>query len=125
MAALEVWITCFPCKMASVGNRVSCMKTPQTLFAGAVSVLCVILWFNVQADPEVPAGSESREASPQRIQWEHLALPRDASKPFAEPDFSRKINQIGDQGWELVNVLNFAREGTTTRTVYYFKRLKQ
>lgn len=95
------------------------------MFIGFVLILGAILWFNAQAAPDDPTAPALNAASPKKTQWEHLALPRDASKPFADPEFSRKINQIGDQGWELVNVLNFNTEGTTSRTVYYFKRAKQ
>lgn len=54
--------------------------------------------------------------------WEHLGLPHDATKAFSTAKLARQINKLGEEGWELVNVLNFQKEGTTTKTVYYFKR---
>jgi hypothetical protein len=35
---------------------------------------------------------------------------------------SRQIVRLGDEGWHLVDVETFCREGTTVKTVYYFKR---
>ena len=56
--------------------------------------------------------------------WEHLALSRDAAKGLADGEFSRQINELGMAGWELVDVENFTENGSTTKTVYFFKRPK-
>ena len=64
-------------------------------------------------------------ASPQQVmKWEHLALSREAAMGLADGEFSRKINTLGMSGWELVDVENFNENGTTTETVYFFKRQK-
>ena len=56
--------------------------------------------------------------------WEHLALSRDAAKGLADGEFSRQINELGLSGWELVDVENFSENGTTTKSIYFFKRPK-
>ena len=91
------------------------MKTVSILTTFAICTCIALLSLN--ADDSDPAGAADASE-----RWSHLALPRDASEPLSDPDFARKINSLGAEGWELVNVLNFAKEGTTTRTVYYFKK---
>jgi hypothetical protein len=55
-------------------------------------------------------------------QWQHLAFAHDASKPWNEREIARQINKIGREGWEMVSVLNFTKDGTTNKTIYYFKK---
>lgn len=54
--------------------------------------------------------------------WQHLALETEPEKATSDPSVSEQIVSLGNKGWELVTVLNFSSEGTTTRTVYYFKK---
>ena len=66
--------------------------------------------------------ADNDDTRPAIQQWQHLAfetLPQDAT---SDPAVSEKIVSLGNEGWELVTVLNFHREGTTNRTVYYFKK---
>ncbi|MGI9474396.1 MAG: hypothetical protein ACR2NZ_22850 [Rubripirellula sp.] len=51
--------------------------------------------------------------------WRHLAL---ADEGMEADDLAQQINQLGADGWQLVDVENFASKGETVKTVYYFKR---
>ncbi len=50
--------------------------------------------------------------------WRHLAL---TSKGDDE-QLAQQINQLGSDGWELVDVEGFHSGGETVKTVYYFKK---
>ena len=91
------------------------------LAAFCISVFaCSAVYYHAHADEtDRPA---PRGATTIVNKWEHLALQRDATKPFSDPEFAKKINRLGTDGWELVTVLNFNTDGTTSNTVYYFKR---
>ena len=52
----------------------------------------------------------------------HLALQHDGADLGG--DFSRQIDRLGNEGWQLVWVSTVAKEGTTKRAIFYFKRLK-
>ena len=54
--------------------------------------------------------------------WQHLALENDLADPANNQELSRRINQLGREGWELVDVENITKDGTTSKTVYFFKR---
>ncbi len=66
-----------------------------------------------QTDDSKPAAARS---------WQHLALMQKNSGP--ESELGAQINRLGREGWELVCVTPFVEDGTTMRTVYYFKRPK-
>ena len=67
------------------------------------------------------SGNQQDNEKEGRPQWEHLALPHGAD---LAGDLSRQINRLGNEGWQLVCVTAIAKEGTTEKTVYYFKRPK-
>jgi len=52
--------------------------------------------------------------------WQHLALTHVIGDPGNE--LASNINKAGREGWELVSVGNIMESGTTTRTVFYFKK---
>jgi hypothetical protein len=68
------------------------------------------------AGPVAPAAPAER--------WQHMALGTDIGERISDPGLSRQINRLGDEGWELVDVENITRNGTTTKTVYFFKKRK-
>ena len=70
---------------------------------------------------------DTQAARPIPVQsWQHMALTvdlaTDDANRDANRDASRKIIQLGHDGWELVDVENVVKGGTTVKTVYYFKK---
>ena len=62
------------------------------------------------------------DAQPAPAAWAHAALPHDGADLGA--DLGRQINRMGDDGWQLVDVAVIVENGTTTKTVYYFRKPK-
>ncbi len=61
------------------------------------------------------------EMKPLTTGWQHLALTHMIGEtPKAE--LARSINKLGREGWEMVSVGNIIESGTTTKTVFYFKK---
>ena len=52
--------------------------------------------------------------------WQFASLKVPADTP--ENELGRQVLKMGQDGWELVSVENFAEDGTTTMTAFYFKR---
>ena len=94
------------------------MKTISAIYISIL--LCTVALVSVHAQKSDRSAPRGAASAPQK--WEHLGFPRDASEPFSDPEFAKRINKLGNEGWELITVLNFTKEGTTTKTVYYFKR---
>lgn len=94
-------------------TRTCLATTAGALAAGGLWVV------NAQSD-DVPATAPPATARA----WQHLAFEVDAATALGDPETARRINQLGDKGWELVTVENLVEEGTTTKSTYYFKRPK-
>lgn len=92
------------------------MKT--RIFTGA-AVSCVILALVVGLLAQEPS-PDPDNAGPHR--WQHLALEQDAKRPMSNPEFAKQIDQLGNDGWELVAVDSVLDSGTTTKRIYFFKR---
>jgi hypothetical protein len=56
--------------------------------------------------------------------WEHAALTHDGADLGGDAKLSAKITKMGDEGWELVCVTNVVKDGSTTKTIFSFKRPK-
>jgi hypothetical protein len=54
--------------------------------------------------------------------WQHLALEQDAKRPLSDPEFAKRIDQLGNDGWELVAVDSVLDSSMTTKRIYFFKR---
>jgi hypothetical protein len=82
-------------------------------------VLATCLAFTVdlwsQDEPKV-------ETAGARTGWQHLALAHPSEKEWNDRELAQQINKLGREGWGLVSVLNFAKDGTTRNTIYYFKK---
>jgi hypothetical protein len=97
------------------------MKTIQTsqtgmLLLGLILLLCTLV--AVQTWAQSPSGSREK---PLAMAWQHLALTQTIGETPAE-ELARNINKLGREGWELVSVGNITKAGTTTKTVFYFKK---
>jgi len=87
----------------------------RTLLLGLMMLCCAIIAMQVLAE------DHGNEIKPATAAWQHLALTHplgDAPKS----ELARSINKLGREGWELVSVANIAESGTTTKTVFYFKK---
>lgn len=91
------------------------VKTRMLLF-GVMIFLSIIITMQVLADDQ-----RKDEMKPSAKGWQHLSLTHtigDAPKS----ELGKSINKLGREGWELVSVGNLTESGTTTKTVFYFKR---
>ena len=79
------------------------------------------LWLNFSA-PAFAAEPSTPDSKPAVGRWEHLALTQDLQAGQTHDDVGPKIVQLGREGWEMVSVANLMVNGTTTKTIYYFKR---
>jgi hypothetical protein len=82
------------------------------LLALSVAAVGATLWA-APADPE-------SNTSAATTQWEFAAMKVPVDKSTQE--VGSQILKLGREGWELVSVENFVKDGTTTETAYYFKR---
>ena len=95
------------------------MKNP-TLKIAAITIAiaaCLGLSLNLWAQD----AAKAEEAAAVK-QWQHLALEHDTAEKGNERELGAQINKLGREGWELVTVLNFSKDGSTNNTMYYFKR---
>jgi len=53
--------------------------------------------------------------------WIHLAFPSPDNDEFGNKEFANKINQLGKDGWQLVDVESSIKDGTTSKRIYFFK----
>ena len=54
--------------------------------------------------------------------WQHLAFEQAGNIITGDPKLAKKINQLGNEGWELVNVETMVRNGSTYKSIFFFKR---
>ena len=88
----------------------------RTLLFGVMIGLCTIIAMQVLAGDQRQA-----EIKPSAAGWQHLSLEH-AIGDTPKSELGRSINKLGREGWELVSVENVTESGTTTKTVFYFKR---
>ena len=67
------------------------------------------------------AEDRKNEAKPSPTAWQHLALTNVIGET-PKSELAANINKLGREGWELVSVDSLAESGSTTKTVFYFKK---
>lgn len=93
------------------------MMTKTILYCLAIAGLAVVLAANLPAQ-----NSNSQPGSAAPRQWQHLALPHEGKSITGDRELAEKINQLGSDGWELVDVETMTDSGITVKTVFFFKR---
>mgnify|MGYP001113944527 CR=1 FL=1 len=83
------------------------------LFNCIVILLCTIIAVQVLA--------QDQQVKPSAVRWEHCALTNVISET-PQNELASSINKLGREGWELISVGSITESGTTTKTVFYFKR---
>ena len=72
---------------------------------------------------KVLAASDSSETGNRSAaKWQYLAFKSTIEPDSPTAEVGKTITKLGRDGWELVGVENHSTSGTTTKTVYYFKR---
>jgi hypothetical protein len=85
-------------------------------------LLGLIFLFCTIAAMQALAQSRSEDArKPSGTAWQHLALTYKIGET-PKTDLAKEINKLGREGWEMVAVGNIIESGTTTQTVFYFKK---
>ena len=93
----------------------------RTIFFVAILGAAAILGYATNAVLAVPTVTGNNTFV---SRWEHAALTHDSAIVSQDSDLSAQIVRMGNEGWELVSVTNVMKEGTTSQTVFYFKRPK-
>ena len=86
------------------------LLVPYTLLVLLTIAAGATLW----AAPAEPAPTATATA------WQFASLKVPVDTPNQK--LGSQILKMGRDGWELVSVENFDKDGTTTETAYYFKR---
>jgi hypothetical protein len=86
------------------------------LLPGIMIIFCAIIAVQVLAQ-----GANRDERKPLTKSWQHLALTNVIGQT-PNSELARNINKLGREGWELVSVGNIVESGTTTKTIFYFKK---
>ena len=86
------------------------------LLLGLILLFCTMV--AMQALAKDQSGSQVK---PSAMTWQHLALTQTIGDT-PENELAKSINKLGREGWELVSVGNITESGTTTQTVFYFKK---
>lgn len=88
-----------------------------------IILLSILLFLGaVVAEKTLAADAKTKPKPDSSAQWEHLALMHEIGARFPDADLSKRIIQLGGDGWELVSVENFSESGTTVKTGFFFKR---
>ena len=92
------------------------MVKTKTLLFSLVILFCIIITMQALAKDQ----NEDKK-NPFATRWVHCALTY-AIGETPQNELASSINKLGREGWELVSVGNISESGTTTKTIFYFKR---
>ena len=92
------------------------MKTRMLLICGVICICAIVAAKVLAADDINDAGK------PSAAKWQYLAFKSEIEPDSPTAEAGKTITKLGRDGWELVGVENHLTSGTTTKTVYYFKR---
>jgi hypothetical protein len=67
-------------------------------------------------------GNSDTASNSNAVKWHHLAFEQEGDGISNDPELARKINRLGNEGWELVDVETIIKSGTTQKSTYFFKR---
>ena len=95
------------------------MKNPTLRLAATLAIaFCAALTLDLWSQDTAGNGP----ADPVERGWQHLALAHPSDKEWNDKELAQQINRLGREGWEMFEVLNFDKDGTTRNTIYYFKK---
>ncbi len=90
-----------------------------------VPIICTVLCLSAVLVGTLTAQDAPKDAGEAAdVRWQHMAMTVDLNDDQHHRKFVRQLSQVQNDGWELVDVENFDRSGTTIKTVYYFKKPK-
>jgi hypothetical protein len=91
-------------------------KSKTLLYGMMIFLLCTVIAVQVLARQQNRGKTEAYAKG-----WQHLALTNTIGEtPMNE--LAGNINKLGREGWEMVSVGNVIESGTTTKTIFYFKK---
>jgi len=97
-------------------ERTKNTKTKLVLLCGVICICAIVAAKVLAAD----SGNDTGE--PLATKWQYLAFKSKIESDSPTAEVGRTITKLGKDGWELVSVDSHSESGTTTKTVYHFKR---
>jgi len=97
-------------------KRTENIRMKMLLLCGVICICALVAAKVLAAD----SGNDTGE--PLAAKWQYLAFKSKIESDSPTAEVGKTITKLGRDGWELVSVENHAESGTTTKTVYYFKR---
>lgn len=86
-----------------------------------ILILGLALLFCVVVTVQALAQGQGEGPKPSSTGWQHLALTHTIGQT-SQGELGKSINKVGREGWQLVSVANVTEAGTTTKTIFYFKK---
>ena len=94
------------------------MKTSNWIIT-VIGFLGIVLAAGIWAQSATNVSTEARSQL-----WEHLAFEHEGKSVTHEPELSRTIVRLGNEGWQLVDVESVVGADAATKFVFFFKRPK-
>lgn len=91
----------------------------KTKLATWLAVGCLALFLGAAVLAQNP---KSGTPPPAPKAWRHLALEHDGKSVTGNAELARKVDSLGEEGWQLVDVETINEAGTTVKVVFFFKR---